>query len=103
MFWYNMGYNIPGANKGGEDQERELFDCDNDPRELFNLWNEEVSEGKTPTPPLTEVRERMIRLLEAKMADIGDVPAHPLGLGQRELQERYKSSVGTAKLSQTNM
>lgn len=98
-----MGYNIPGANKGGEDQEWELYDCDNDPMELFNLWNEEESKGKHAAPPLSEIRERMIRLLEAKMAEIGDFPAHPLGLGQQELRDNYRGSVGAAKLSQTNM
>lgn len=98
-----MGYNIPGANRGGEDQEWELFDCDNDPMELFNLWEEEESKGRHSAPPLSEVRERMVRLLEAKMAEVGDVPAHPLGLNEAELRERYRGSVGTAKLSQANM
>lgn len=98
-----MGYNIPGANRGGEDQEWELFDCDNDPMELFNLWEEKESKGKHPGPPLSDVRERMIRLLEAKMAEVGDVPAHPLALGEAELRERYRRSVGTAKLTQANM
>jgi hypothetical protein len=98
-----MGYNIPGANRGGEDQEWELFDCDNDPMELFNLWEHEKSEGKYSAPPLSEVRERMIRLLEDKMADVGDIPAHPLGLAEAELRSRYQGNVGAAKLTQTNM
>lgn len=99
-----MGYNIPGANKGGEDQEWELYDCENDPMELFNLWESERSEGRLEAPPLGQVRERMVRLLESKMADVGDVPAHPLGLSEAELRERYKlGSAGAAKLSQTNM
>lgn len=103
IFWYNMGYNIPGANRGGEDQEWELFDCYNDPMELFNLWEQDESKGKHGAPPLAEVRERMLRLLEAKMAKIGDVPAHPLGWGEAQLREKYHGSVGTAKLTQTNM
>lgn len=98
-----MGYNIPGANRGGEDQEWELFDCDNDPMELFNLWEQDVSQGKFKAAPLTEVRERMIRLLEAKMAEVGDVPAHPLGLSEAELRRRYTGDVGAAKLTQTNL
>lgn len=98
-----MGYNIPGANRGGEDQEWELFDCDNDPMELFNLWEKDESKGKHEAPPLSEVRERMIRLLETKMADVGDVPAHPLGLNETELRRRYTGNVGTAKLTQANM
>lgn len=106
IFWYNMGYNIPGANRGGEDQEWELFDCENDPMELFNLWEEKESRGRLSAPPLDEVRERMIRLLEAKMAEmaeIGDVPAHPLGLSEAQLREKYQGSVGAAKLTQSNM
>lgn len=103
IFWYNMGYNIPGANRGGEDQEWELFDCDNDHMELFNLWNEEESPGQHKAPPLREVRQRMLRLLEAKMADIGDAPAHPLGWDQDKLREKYRGDVGTVKLTQANM
>ena len=104
IFWYNQGYNIPGANQGGEDQEWELFDCDNDPMELFNLWESDTSPGKHQAPPLSEVRGRMVRLLEAKMAEIGDVPAHPLGLSEKQLRDMYRlQTVGAAKLTQANM
>lgn len=45
-----MGFDLPGTNKGGEDQEWELFDCDNDPMELFNLWESEMSPGSIEAP-----------------------------------------------------
>ena len=75
---------MPGSSVGGEEQEWELFDCEKDPLELFNLWNEAGAE-------LDRVRERMVRLLEAKMLSIGDEPAHPLGLSAQELRSKYRA------------
>ena len=37
IYWYNEGYDLPGTNHGGEDREWELFDCQKDPLELFNI------------------------------------------------------------------
>lgn len=48
--------------------------------EWFNLWaNHEYP----------EVRERMLRLLEAKILQIGDLPAHPVGFPAEKLVEMY--------------
>ena len=95
IFWYNEGYGLPGTREGGEEQEWELFDCEKDPMELFNAWSE-VS--------CAAVREKMVRLLEAKMADIGDEPAHPVGLPAEKLAEMYKPGANiAAKAEQHNM
>ena len=52
---------------GGEDKEWELFDCQNDPLELFNLANDQNFD---------EIFTRMKLLLTKKMLKIGDIPAH---------------------------
>jgi hypothetical protein len=63
--------------------------------ELFNLWSE---------ASYAEVRERMVRLLEEKMADIGDEPAHPVGLSAERLVELYVPGANiAAKAQQHNM
>lgn len=51
--------------------------------ELFNLWSSDDA-------ALADVRERMVRLLEAKMEEIGDTPAHAVGLPAEELKAMYK-------------
>ncbi|GFZ52329.1 hypothetical protein JCM24511_10102 [Saitozyma sp. JCM 24511] len=84
IFWYNQGLGLPHTKPGGDkrvdDQEWELFDCQEDPMELFNLWaNHEYA----------EVRERMLRLLEAKILQIGDLPAHPVAFPAEKLVEMY--------------
>jgi hypothetical protein len=95
IFWYNEGLGLPGASDGGEEQEWELFDCHKDPMELFNLWSDEGYAAE---------RERMVRLLEDKMADIGDEPAHPVGLEAERLREMYAPGAGiAAKAQQHNM
>ena len=53
------------------------------------MWNVERAE-------LVEVREKMVRLLEAKMLAIGDEPAHPCGLPAEKLRAMYASSRGAA-------
>jgi len=80
IFWYAQGFGLPGTSVGGEEQEWELFDCDKDPMELFNLWADEA---------YADIREKMVRLLEKKMIDIGDSPAHPVGLSGKELAAMY--------------
>lgn len=67
IYWYNEGYDLPGTNEGGEDREWELFDCVADPLELFNLYDD---------PDHSEIVRMMTAALEAKMAEIGDVPEH---------------------------
>ena len=89
IFWYAEGYGLPGTRAGGEEQEWELFDCDEDPLELFNLWQ---SDGKE----LDEVRETMVRLLEGKIEEIGDIPAHRIGLPASELKALYKVGANIA-------
>ena len=48
--------------------------------ELFSVWAEEG---------YSEVAEKMLRVLERKMADIGDVTAHPVGKSVKQLREMY--------------
>lgn len=63
--------------------------------ELFNLWKDEG---------YAEQRERMVRLLEAKMDEIGDMPAHPIGLSAKKLAEMYIPGAEIAcKAAQHNM
>ncbi|BEI94055.1 uncharacterized protein CcaverHIS019_0605140 [Cutaneotrichosporon cavernicola] len=85
IFWYNDGLGLPGTGPADAEKEWELFDCVADPLEIFNIWDE----GE-----YADVRERMLRLLEAKMEDIGDVPAHPVGMLAEELRAMYPSGAG---------
>lgn len=98
IFWYNEGLDQPGTRPGGEEQEWELFDCQEDPLELFNVWTE---------PSYRQAREEMLRALEEKMEEIGDVPAHAVGLRADDLAALYTntSSVGIqlAKANQSNI
>lgn len=69
IYWYNEDFGLEGARPADADhKEWELFDCIEDPLELFNVYNE---------PAYKHVVERMLRKLEAKMAEIGDTPVHP--------------------------
>lgn len=99
IFWYTQGlglqYTLPGGEVGVDDQEWEMFDCEEDPMELFNVRAE---------PEYAEARERMIRLLESKMLDIGDVPAHPVGQSGKTLAAVYKPGANIAmKAQQQNL
>lgn len=67
IYWYNEGYDLPGTSAGGQPREWELFDCEKDPLELFNVFGE---------PQYTEVAKRMIAQLDDKMREIGDEPEH---------------------------
>ena len=49
------------------DKEWELFDCEKDPLELFNVAED---------PAYVEIRATMLSKLTAKMAEIGDEPTH---------------------------
>ena len=67
IYWYNEGYALPGTNHGGEDKEWELFDCYNDPLELFNVYSD---------PKYKSVVQMMTKELTTKMQTIGDRPEH---------------------------
>ena len=67
IYWYNEGYDLPGTNHGGEDREWELFDCEKDPLELFNVYLDSNYQDIVAT---------MTAELNKKMAEIGDEPEH---------------------------
>jgi len=67
IYWYNEGYDLPGTNHGGEDREWELFDCEKDPLELFNVFSHGAYQ---------DVVVDMTSQLDRKMAEIGDEPEH---------------------------
>ncbi len=67
IYWYNEGYGLPGTNQGGEDKEWELFDCEEDPLELFNVFSDSAYQ---------QVVTEMTAALNSKMAEIGDEPEH---------------------------
>nr|XP_036575956.1 mucin-desulfating sulfatase (n-acetylglucosamine-6-sulfatase) [Colletotrichum truncatum]KAF6782612.1 mucin-desulfating sulfatase (n-acetylglucosamine-6-sulfatase) [Colletotrichum truncatum] len=69
IYWYNEPLDVAGARPGGEkDKEWELFDCEKDPLELFNVYHK---------AEYAEVVKHMTNLLELKMVQIGDEPVHP--------------------------
>src|SRR3546814_14122808 len=65
--WYNEPLDQPGARSGSEPPELELFDCEADPLELVNVFHD---------PAMAGVVRDMIAKLDAKLAVIGDIPAH---------------------------
>ncbi|KAL4771844.1 alkaline-phosphatase-like protein [Aspergillus nidulans var. acristatus] len=67
IYWYNEDFGLEGTRRGGQEREWELFDCEKDPLELFNCYND---------PEYADVVARMTRLLEEKMEEIGDEPVH---------------------------
>ncbi|MDF0599992.1 sulfatase [Psychromarinibacter sp. C21-152] len=67
IHWYNDPLGQIGANPGDEAPEWELFDCETDPHEQHNLADD---------PDHAEVFAAMLKKLDAKMAEIGDVPEH---------------------------
>lgn len=67
IYWYNEDFGVPGARPGGEEKEWELFDCKEDPLELFNVHHDRRYQ---------DVVTQMTRLLELKMEEIGDEPVH---------------------------
>lgn len=69
IYWYNEALGIKGARPGDEEyKEWELFDCEKDPLELFNVYHEDEYK---------DVVKHMTVLLEKKMVEIGDEPVHP--------------------------
>lgn len=67
IYWYNDPLGQLGAFAGDEPPEWELFDCDADPFELFNLAED---------PAYTDVFAMMLAKLDGKMAEIGDIAEH---------------------------
>ncbi|KAF4124241.1 Arylsulfatase A or related enzyme [Geosmithia morbida] len=67
IYWYAEDLGLEGARPGGEEKEWELFDCQEDPLELFNCYAD---------PKYADVVETMTKMLEDKMAEIGDEPIH---------------------------
>ncbi|CRK42201.1 hypothetical protein BN1723_018980, partial [Verticillium longisporum] len=68
IYWYNEPLDVAGARPGAADEkEWELFDCEKDPLELFNVYHEKEYQS---------VVTAMTKLLELKMAQIGDDPVH---------------------------
>ena len=75
IYWYNDGFDLPGTNIGGQDKEWELFDCEKDPLELFNVADD---------PAYFKIKAEMLSKLTAKMAEIGDEPVHELDFSEKE-------------------
>ncbi|WP_226582298.1 sulfatase family protein [Acuticoccus sediminis] len=67
IYWYNDPLGQPGAHAGDEPPEWELFDCVADPFELCNVFD---------NPEKANVVRHMLAKLDAKMSEIGDIPAH---------------------------
>ncbi|WDR06161.1 sulfatase [Devosia rhodophyticola] len=67
IYWYNDDLGHPGAVSSDDPPEWELFDCKSDPLELCNVYDD---------PAYDQVKLEMHGLLDAKMAQIGDVPEH---------------------------
>lgn len=67
IYWYNDDLGQPGAYPGDEPPEWELFDCQNDPHELVNLFNSNEHR---------QVFLELLDKLDSKMAEIGDIPEH---------------------------
>lgn len=95
IYWYNEDFGMAGTQKGGQEREWELYDCQEDPLELFNVYFE---------PNYRAVRIMMTELLDAKMAEIGDEPMHKKGEAlTNERPEGVSEGLLTAKLSQVNL
>lgn len=70
IYWYNEDFGLEGANPAdAEHKEWELFDCQEDPLELFNVYGEEGYRN---------VVQHMTKTLEDKMLEIGDIPVHSI-------------------------
>lgn len=68
IYWYNQGFGLPGTQQGGEDREWELFDCEEDPLELFNCYH---------NPEYSSIVKSLTADLENLMEESGDEPIHP--------------------------
>lgn len=85
IYWYNEPLDVEGANPGDADhKEWELFDCEEDPLELFNVYHE---------AKYNDVRERMTKMLQEKMMEIGDEVVHGKEDDNVDQEVRRKSSM----------
>jgi len=67
IYWYNDALDQPGAFMGDEPPEWEMFDCQEDPLELFNVYDDSAYASE---------RVDLLSQLDAMMAEIGDIPEH---------------------------
>ena len=67
IYWYNEALGQEGAHEGEAGPEWELFDCQTDPHELFNLYHD---------PAYQDIIADLTKRLDAKMAEIKDEPRH---------------------------
>ncbi|HAS84267.1 MAG TPA: sulfatase [Verrucomicrobia bacterium] len=68
IYWYNEPMNLPGATAATfAEKDWELFDLQEDPLELNNCFHDQDKK---------DVVIHMLRLLDEKQTQIGDVPAH---------------------------
>ncbi|TMV91873.1 sulfatase [Thioclava sp. BHET1] len=67
IYWYNDDLGQLGARPNGAPPEWELFDCEADPMELMNVAHD---------PAHADIFARMLAKLDAKQAEIGDIPEH---------------------------
>ncbi len=67
IYWYNSALGQPGTTDEDEPPEWELFDCQADPLELFNIADD---------PAAADIFATILRELDAKMLEIGDIPEH---------------------------
>lgn len=76
IYWYNEALGEPGSNHGDEPPEWELFDCQADPLELFNLWGD---------ADVSDVCRDLLARLADKMTEIGDSPRHDMQAVRSEI------------------
>ena len=69
IYWYNDDLELPGTSDEKDEPEWELFDCQEDPLELFNVYSD---------PAYAMVVQQMTDQLNNKMKQIGDIPEHPM-------------------------
>lgn len=67
IYWYNDDLGQIGARPNDAPPEWELFDCEADPFELTN---------RADDPAMAPVFADMLAKLDARMAEIGDIPEH---------------------------
>ena len=69
IYWYNDGLGLPGTSDEKDEPEWELFDCQEDPLELFNVYSD---------PAYAMVVQQMTDQLNDTMKQIGDIPEHQI-------------------------
>lgn len=67
IYWYNEDCGEAGANPGTDEPEWELFDLEQDPHELRNVYHD---------PNYAQVVRDMTDKLNEEMLRIGDIPVH---------------------------